>query len=238
MEARQKVWLGRSRSGWAATAALTKLAFSWKGQRLSCRFTWATPLTFAVSACPSTTRCTRSARDEGLCVGSFDLRQEACEEADRRQERADLIDELDAGAIGEQAENGGTESGHPEREAEEHPGDRTDLARQQLLRVHHDRRERRGEDQADHHRERAGPEQVGVRQQQRERQRAQDRKPDDVLAAEAVTKRTADDRPHGYRGDEHEQVELRDLHRHAELVDQIERQIVGQANEVEVLRED
>ena len=97
------------------------------------------------------------------------------------------------------------------------PGDQADPARHQLLRVDHDRRERRGQDQADDHGQHRGPEQVGVRQQQRERQDAEDRAPDHVLAAEAIADRPAEDRAGGDRAEEHEQVELRGLHRDVEL---------------------
>ena len=108
----------------------------------------------------------------------------------------------------------------------------------QLLRVHHDGREGRGQDQADRHGEHAGPEQVRVRQQQREGQHAEDRNPDHVLAAQPVAERAAEDAAGRHRGQEHEQVQLGGAHRQVELVDQVEGVVAGDARQVEVLGED
>ncbi|CAM2158991.1 hypothetical protein PT2222_50047 [Paraburkholderia tropica] len=167
----------------------------------------------------------------------FDVGQEHRENADQRQERADLVDERDAGGIRELAEHGRADAAETEREAEEQARDHAHLARNQFLRVDEDRRERRGQHDADDHREHAGPEQVRVGQQQRERRDAQDRTPDHVLAADAVADRAADDRARGHGGEEHEQVHLRGLHGQMEAVDQIEREVAVDAREVEVLRE-
>ena len=79
------------------------------------------------------------------------------------------VDALDADAIGQLAERGGADAAHAEREAEEHAGDQADASRHELLRVDDDRREGGREDQADHDGEHRGPEEIGVRQQQRER---------------------------------------------------------------------
>ena len=73
----------------------------------------------------------------------------AGEQADRRQEGADAVDELDAGQVGQQAEHRRAEAAHAEREAEEQARDHADLAGHQFLRVDHDGRERRRQDQAD-----------------------------------------------------------------------------------------
>ena len=63
-----------------------------------------------------------------------------------RQERADAVDQIDAGQVGEFAKGCCSEPAHAEREAEEQAGDHPDPARHQLLRVDQDRRERRGQD--------------------------------------------------------------------------------------------
>ena len=66
----------------------------------------------------------------------------------------------------------------------------------------------------------------------------ENRPPDDELAPDAVADRSADDGARRHRGQKQEQVELRVLHRHVKLVHQVEREIVGQADQVEVLGED
>ena len=91
-----------------------------------------------------------------------------------------------------------------------------DAAGHQLLRVDQMAGERRRQHQADDHGERSGPEQVGVRQQQRERQDAEDGAPDHVFAADAIADGTADDGARGDRAEKHEQVHLRGLHRDVE----------------------
>ena len=60
-----------------------------------------------------------------------------------------LVDELDAVRVGELAQHRGADAAHAEGEAEEQAGDHADPARHQLLRVDHDRREGRGQDQPD-----------------------------------------------------------------------------------------
>ena len=60
-----------------------------------------------------------------------------------------LVDVVDAVRVGEHAEHRGADAAHAEGEAEEDAGDHADPARQQLLRVDHDRREGRRQDQAD-----------------------------------------------------------------------------------------
>ena len=80
--------------------------------------------------------------------------------------------------------------------------------------------------------------QPDVRQDQRERQDAQDRRPDHVFAAEAIADRAADHRAGGDRGEEDEEQDLRVLHRHAEALDQVERVVARHAREVEEFRED
>ena len=64
--------------------------------------------------------------------------------------------------------------------------------------------------------------QADMGQDQRERQDAEDRGPDHVLAAEAVADRPADQGADRDANEEHEEEDLRGLHRHAEAVDQVE----------------
>src|SRR6266480_7929627 len=65
-------------------------------------------------------------------------RQEHREQPDRRQERADLIDERDASVVGDLAEHRGAEPADTERDAEEHSGDHSEAMRHQFLREHDD----------------------------------------------------------------------------------------------------
>ena len=106
-----------------------------------------------------------------------------------------------------------------------------------LGRVHQDGREGARHDHADDDREHRRPEQVGERQQQRERHGAQDREPDDLAAAEAVAQVAADQRSHRLGHQEQEQQHLRDLHRDREFPDQVEGVVGAQARRVGVLGE-
>ena len=112
--------------------------------------------------------------------------QEVREQAHQRQECADLVNRFDAVMVGHPTEHGRADAGHAEGEAEKHAGDQADAAGKQLLRVDDDGRERRGEDQADRDRQHGRPEQVHVRQNERERKHAQDRDPDHRLEAEPI----------------------------------------------------
>jgi len=124
----------------------------------------------------------------------------------------------------------------PNAKAEEYPRNHTDPARYEFLRVHNDGRERRGENEADRKRQRKGPLQVDVRQQQRERHRPDDREPDDALAAEAIAERTTQNRADRDRGEKRKEADLRIWNRDVEALDQIKREVVRQAGEVHVLR--
>ena len=66
-------------------------------------------------------------RQISLAPLSFDVRQQRRKQPDRRQERAQLIHELDARAIGETAEHRRPESGDAERETKEHARDEAHL---------------------------------------------------------------------------------------------------------------
>src|SRR5215212_8598791 len=73
-----------------------------------------------------------------LSAGSRQLRQEHREQSDRRQERANMIDEAEAGMVGHAAEDRRAETADPKRESEEHPGDHPEPVRHQFLRKHDD----------------------------------------------------------------------------------------------------
>src|SRR5689334_20910750 len=64
------------------------------------------------------------------------LRQKHGEQSDRRQKRADVIDECDASMVGDPAENRSTETANPESESEKYSGDQPKTMRHQLLRKH------------------------------------------------------------------------------------------------------
>ncbi len=165
------------------------------------------------------------------------VRQEGGEQSDQRQERAEPVHGLDAGDVGDPAQRRRADAGEPEREAVEDAGDHAHASGQQVLRIDQDGGERRGDDQPDQHRQHAGPEQAGVRQQQRERQRPEDGEPDHRLAAEPVADLAAGQRAQHHRGQEHEQADLRLLHRHLELLDQEEGVVRAEAGGVHVLGE-
>ena len=91
--------------------------------------------------------------------------------------------------------------------------------------------------QADDRGKHAAPKQIGVRQGERERRHAQDRSPDDGLAAHAIANRSAEKSP-GRDGEEKdEEMELRALDREAEFFDQEKSVIARDAGEIEILRE-
>src|SRR5258708_6598174 len=150
------------------------------------------------------------------------LRQEYREQADRRQKGADLIDERNAAMVGDLAQHGGAEAADAERKSEENAGNHSEAVRHQFLREHDDRGSRGRNNKPDEHRQHRAGEQPGMGQRQRERQRAENREPDYVFAAEAIAQRATEEGPGRVRGEEHEQIELRGLGRDAELVDQVE----------------
>ena len=128
-------------------------------------------------------------------TGGFDVGEEPRQQADRRQEGTDDEDGVDAGCVGQLTEHRGPQSSRAERKTKEDAGHSSDATRHKFLREDHDGRERRREDQADDDGQDLCPEQVRVWQQQGERQRAEDRHPDHVLAPDAIAHRPADERP-------------------------------------------
>ncbi|NJS15820.1 MAG: hypothetical protein HC788_16115, partial [Sphingopyxis sp.] len=63
-----------------------------------------------------------------------------------------------------------------------------------------------------------------------ERQRAEDREPDHLLAADLVADRAARQRAEREGGEVDEQIDLRPLHRHAELIDHVEGVVAAEAS--------
>src|SRR5271168_1277493 len=135
--------------------------------------------------------------------------QKIGQQADRRQESAQAIDEGQAGVIREQAERGRADPAEPERQAEEQARDRSDIAGRQFLRVDDHRRERRRQDQSDCDAVDDRADETKMRQQQGERQHAEDRDPDYVLAPDAVADRAARESARRDRAEEDEQQDLR-----------------------------
>ena len=126
----------------------------------------------------------------------------------------------------------------PNARPKKRPGDGADVAGHELLRVDDDRREGRREDQPDDRAQHAVHGQVRVGQREGERQHAENRSPDHVLAPDTVTDRAAEHRAGRHRAEKHEQVQLRAAHRHVERLDQIEGVVGAEARQVDVLRED
>ena len=162
---------------------------------------------------------------------SRQLRQEYREQADRRQQRADLINERNAGMVGDLAQHGRAEAADAERKSEENAGNHSEPVRHQFLREHDDRRRRRRNNKADEHRQHRAGEQAGIGQRQREWQRTEDREPDHVFAAEPVAQRPAEECPECVGREKSEEIELGRLGRDAELIDQIEDVVTRQARD-------
>ncbi len=150
------------------------------------------------------------------------VRQEIRQQPDRRQEGADLIDEGQAREVGDFPQRRRPDAAEPERQPEEQPGDRADIAGHQLLRIDDDCREGRGEDEADRDRVDHRPELVEMRQRQGERQHADDRSPDHEFSSKTVADRAADESSRRHGAEKDEQIDLRILHRDVESLNEIE----------------
>ena len=156
----------------------------------------------------------------------------------RGKERADLVDEDDAGHVCEFAEDRGADAAHAEGESEEESGDHADAVGDEFLRVDEDGREGRGDDEADDDREDTGPQQIGVGEDERERQHAEDRAPHDGFAADLVSDGAADEGAGSDGGEEGEEMKLRAADGYVELRDEVEGVVAGEAREVDILGED
>ena len=143
-----------------------------------------------------------------------------------------MVDKVDAGEIGELAKQGRADSAQSKGETEEQPGHGADSSWHQLLGVYQNRGKRGSEDQSDDDAQDAGPKQIGIRQDQGERQNAKNGAPDDQLAAELVAHRPAEKCPRRHRTEEQGQVELRALDGKVKAVHQVEGVITDEAREV------
>src|SRR6266851_1224199 len=123
----------------------------------------------------------------------FEVGEEGSEDADGGEERAKVVDKIEAGEIDEFAEERRADAAHAKGEAEEQAGDGANSSGQEFLGVDEDGGKGGGQDQADDDAENAGPEKIGVGQQQSERQNAENGNPDDVFAADLVAHGAADD---------------------------------------------
>ncbi len=166
------------------------------------------------------------------------VRQEAGDDAEEGQERTDLEDELDAGLVGEPAEEGGTQAAQSEHQAEEDAGNQSHLVGHQVGGVDHDGREGRGDDEAGEEGADEGPREVDEGHGEGEGGGSQDGEPYHVLPPELVAQHASRYCSDGKGGKEDEEAELGGLHGNAELVHQEEREVAGDAGRIEILRED
>ena len=162
--------------------------------------------------------------------------QQSGDYAEQRQECAHLEDVFDAGLVGEPSEECRTDAAQSEHKAEEDAGDESHLVGHEVGGVDHYRGERRGDDESREEGEHDGPDKTDVGHGEGERSRAKDGEPYHVLASEAVAEHAAGERADG--GEEYEEAYLRSLHRDAEFVDEVEREVARDAGGVEVFRED
>ena len=167
-----------------------------------------------------------------LCVG-----QEAGDDAQERQEGAYPEDELDAGLVGEPAEEGGAQAAQAKHQPEEDAGYQAHLVGHQVGGIDHYGRECRGDDEAGEEGADEGPREVGVRHGKGEGGGAQDGEPYHVFSTELVAKHAACHGADGEGCEEDEEAELRSLYGHAKLVDEEEREVARDARRVEILRE-
>jgi len=123
--------------------------------------------------------------------------QENREQAEQRQERADVKYVVDAGVVGEATERRGADAAHAEGEAEKDPGDEPDAARDEFLSVDQYRGKGGGEDEANDDAEGGRSVEVGVGQEEGERGDPKNGDPDDRLAPDAIAHGAADDRAGG-----------------------------------------
>ena len=98
----------------------------------------------------------QSLAGKALAAGAWalDIGQQYREQPDQRQERADPVDELDAGPIGDLAKHGGADAAEAERNSEEQSRHHADTPGHQLLAVHDDGGKRRRQHQTDNDAER------------------------------------------------------------------------------------
>src|SRR5690606_36003642 len=121
-----------------------------------------------------------------------------------------------------------------EREAEKEAGDQTDAARHEFLGVNEDRGECGSEDRADDDTERNRRAETRMGKRERERSDAKDGEPDHIATTESVAEGATQNGAGGNSEQKNEQVELSAPHRHIEPFDEIERVVVGEADQIDV----
>ena len=183
-------------------------------------------------------KCRKSVLESLKALLLLRIGQQSGDYAEQRQECAHLEDVFDAGLVGEPSEERRTDAAQSEHKAEEDAGDESYFVGHEVGGVDHYRGERRGDDESREEGEHDGPRQTDVGHGEGERSRAKNGEPYHVLASETVAEHAASERADGEGGEEHEEAYLRSLHRDAELVDEVEREVARDAGCVEVFRED
>ena len=183
-------------------------------------------------------KCRKSVLESLKALLLLRIGQQSGDYAEQRQECAHLEDKLYTGLVGEPSEERRTDAAQTEHKAEEDAGDESYFVGHEVGGVDHYRGERRGDDESGEEGEHDGPRQTDVGHGEGERSRAKDGEPYHVLASKTVAEHAAGERADGEGGEEHEEAYLRSLHRDAELVDEVEREVARDAGCVEVFRED
>src|SRR5690606_36833370 len=122
----------------------------------------------------------------------FNLREEPCEQAGKRQERTELIYSLGADAVGKPAQDRRGDVAKTEIEPIEEAADEAVAVRHEFHGVDEDGGKGAGHDQIDGDRQHARPEEIRIGQQKREGEGPENRNPDDAIAADPVADDTAD----------------------------------------------
>src|SRR5208337_4568220 len=107
----------------------------------------------------------------------------------QRQECSQSVDVLEAGVVGDRAQNRRAYATHAEGKAEEEARNQAEIAWKQFLGIHKDRRKRGGKDKTDWKGKNRRGWQAHVRKRQREGCDAQDRAPDHILSPNPITER-------------------------------------------------
>src|SRR6202030_515158 len=176
----------------------------------------------------------RGARATRLTVRSnFRLRgggevwKEGGEDAEHGKKRADVVHEVDAGVVGQLAEQCGADTAQAEGQSEEETGNGADFSGDEILSVDEDSGKGGSKDDADDDAQNAGPKKAGIGQKHGERKHAENGPPNDEFAAEAVANWHTDDGACGDSTEENEKVDLGALHGDMETVHEIEGVIRG-----------
>src|ERR1700730_9759109 len=164
------------------------------------------------------------------------IRQEHRQDSHRRQKRTHVIHKADVRRIRQFSEQRRADSAQPKRQPEERSRYRPHFRGHQLLRENQNRGKRRRQNQSNNHAQNSRPEQIRVRQDQRERQHAQYRIPDHHFASHAVAHRPAKKCSRRHRAKKRKQMNLRAPNRHVKLVHQIKRVVRTEARQVKIFR--